>query len=188
MPTETKPPGRTRKFGEPTPSLRPPPLCAAGGLVDLRMRRARRADYPIIWGATLQTVWDDVPADERARLEHGRWEAHFRKKIEPYIDGNRTEKWIAEGPAGEFLGYLILGESGFLTPEVHAFIYDVWVAPDHRDKGIGKALVEWASDWARRRGHRKIKLEVSEENARARHVYESLGFRPERRYMGRILE
>lgn len=152
------------------------------------MRRARRGDFPIIWGATLQTVWDDVPEDERARLEHGHWEAHFRKKIEPYIEGNRTEKWVAEGASREFLGYVILGESGFLTPETHAFIYDVWVAPDYRGKGIGKALVEWAGDWARKRGHRKIKLEVSETNARALHVYQSLGFRAERRYMGRSLE
>src|SRR6266511_410783 len=76
----------------------------------------------------------------------------------------------------------------FLTPETHAFIYDIWVVPEHRGKGVGKALVEWAGEWARKRGHRKIKLEVAETNARARHVYESLGFRAERRYMGRILD
>ena len=53
---------------------------------------------------------------------------------------------------------------------------------------MGKFLVEWAGDWARQRGYRKIKLEVSETNARARHVYESLGFRAERRYMGKPLD
>ncbi|TLZ86681.1 MAG: GNAT family N-acetyltransferase, partial [Methanobacteriota archaeon] len=111
-----------------------------------------------------------------------------RKKIEAFVEGNRTERWIAEGPSGETLGYVILGESGFLTPETHAFLYDIWVAPDHRDKGVGKALVDWASNWARERGHRKIKLEVGEGNERARHVYESLGFRAERRYMGKPLK
>ena len=70
---------------------------------------------------------------------------------------------------------------------MHAFLYDIWVAPDHRGKGIGQALVEWAGDWARRRGHRKIKLEVGEGNGRARHVYEKLGFIAERRYMGKPL-
>lgn len=152
------------------------------------MRRAHRADYQIIWRATLETVWDDVPEDERARLDRGKWESHFRRKIEPYIEGDRTEKWVAETPDHEFLGYVILGESGFLTPESHGFIYDIWVAPAHRGKGVGKYLVEWAVEWARRRGHRKIKLEVSERNDRARHVYESLGFRAERRYMGKPLE
>jgi len=156
--------------------------------VDVHMRRARRADDEVIWQATLQTVWDDIPADERARLKREKWEAHFRKKIEPYMSGDRTERWIAETAAHELLGYLILGESGFMTPEAQGFIYDVWVTPSRRGEGVGKFLVEWASDWARQRGYRKIKLEVSETNARARHVYESLGFRPERRYMGKSLE
>jgi ribosomal protein S18 acetylase RimI-like enzyme len=156
--------------------------------LDIRMRPAHRKDYAMIWRATLQTVWDDVPEDERARLDRGKWESHFRKKIERYIEGDRTEKWVAETAEDELLGYLILGESGFLTPEAHGFIYDIWVVPAHRGQGVGKFLVEWAVDWARRRGHRKIKLEVSELNARARHVYESLGFRAERRYMGKSLE
>ncbi len=152
------------------------------------MRPARRGDYDVLWKATLQTVWDDVPEEERTRLDRTAWEAHFRKKIEPYLEGNRTEKWIAESPEREIVGYLILGESGFLTPETHGFIYDIWVAPDHRGKGIGKFLVDWASEWARRRGYRKIKLEVAETNARARHLYESVGYRAERRYMGKSLE
>lgn len=159
-----------------------------GLLVDVRMRPGRRPDYAVIWAATLQTVWDDIPDDEHARLDRGKWEAHFRKRIAPYIEGDRTEKWIAETPDGELLGYLILGQSGFLTPETYGFVYDIWVVPAHRGKGVGKFLVEWASEWARRKGHRKLKLEVSETNVRARHVYESLGFRAERRYMGRSLE
>jgi len=172
----------------PTPSSVRGAVVAIGGTVDLTMRRARRADIAIIWHATLETVWEDIPAEERLRLERAAWEAHFRKKIEPFVDGNRTEKWVALGSEGEMLGYLILGETGFLTPEVHAFIYDIWVAPAYRGKGIGKALMEWAEAWARKRGHRKIKLEVAETNARARHLYESLGFHAERRYMGKPLE
>jgi len=160
---------------------------AEGASVGIRMRPARRADIKKIWQATLQTVWDDIPDDERTRLDRRAWEDHFRKKIEAYVEGDRTEKWIAEGPAGEFLGYLILGEGGFLTPEAHAFIYDLWVAPEQRGTGIGKSLVEWACEWARNRGHRKIKLEVAEANERARHVYEGGGFHTERRYMARAL-
>ena len=151
------------------------------------MRRGRRSDYRTIWAATLQTVWDDLPEDERTRLDRGAWEKDFRRKLGPYIEGGRTEAWIAEDPSGEFMGYLLLGESGWLTPEPHGFIYDVWVAPQYRGKGVGKSLVSWAGDWARSKGYRKIKLEVAESNARARHVYEELGFRSERHYMGKIL-
>src|SRR3989441_9823096 len=115
------------------------------------MRPAHRKDYAVIWQATLQTVWDDVPEDERTRLDRRKWESHFRKKIESYIEGDRTEKWIAENPDRELLGYVIVGESGFLTPETHGFIYDICVVPSHRGKGVGKFLVEWALDWPRRR-------------------------------------
>lgn len=151
------------------------------------MRRGKRSDLKAIWTATLQTVWDDLPGDERSRLDRSVWERDFRRKLVPYVEGGRTEAWIAEDPAGELLGYLLLGESGWLTPEPHGFIYDVWVAPPHRGKGVGKSLVTWAAEWARTKGYRKIKLEVADSNARARHVYEELGFRAERHYLGKLL-
>lgn len=179
---------RSSQWGGPTSSFTGRPCHEMGLTVDVHMRRARRADVDVMWRATLQTVWDDIPEDERARLNRDGWEAHFRKKIEPYMAGDRTERWIAETADHELLGYLILGEGGFMTPEAQGFIYDIWVTPNQRGKGVGKFLVEWASDWARQRGYRKIKLEVSETNAPARHVYESLGFRAERRYMGKPLE
>ncbi len=153
------------------------------------MRQARRADFKRIWTATLQTVWDDLPGDERGRQDRATWERELRRKLMPYVEGGRTEAWIAEDPTGSFLGYLLLGGGGgFLTPEPHGFIFDVWVAPEHRGKGIGKSLVEWAINWGRSKGYKKIKLEVAESNGRAWHVYENLGFRSERRYMGKVLE
>ncbi len=156
--------------------------------MDIRMRRGRRADLKTIWAATVQTVWDDLPEDERARLDRAAWDRDFRRKLTPYVEGGRTETWIAEDAAGAFVGYLLLGEGGgFLTPEAQGFIFDVWVAPEHRGKGIGKYLVSWAADWARSKGYRKIKLEVADSNPRARHIYEELGFRYERHYMGKLL-
>ncbi len=152
------------------------------------MRRGRRADFKTIWTATLQTVWDDLPEDERRRFDRATWEKEFRRKLTPYVEGGRTEAWIAEDASGTFLGYLLLGEGGgFLTPEPHGFVFDVWVTPERRDEDIGKFLVSWATEWARSKGYRKIKLEVADSNAPARHVYEESGFRYERHYMGKNL-
>lgn len=157
--------------------------------MDIRVRRGRRADYRAIWAATLQTVWDDLPEDERGQLDRAVWEKEFRRKLAPYVEGGRTEAWIAEDAQGAFLGYVLLGEGGgFLTPEPHGFVFDVWVAPEHRGKGIGTHLVGWAKEWARSKGYRKIKLEVSETNARAQHVYDAAGFRTERRYLATTLK
>ena len=74
------------------------------------MRRGRRADFKTIWTATLQTVWDDLPDDERGRFARATWEKEFRRKLTPYVEGGRTEAWIAEDDTGAFLGYLLLGE------------------------------------------------------------------------------
>lgn len=157
--------------------------------MDIRMRKGHRADLRTIWAATVQTVWDDLPQDEKARLDRGIWEREFRRKSSPYVEGSRTEAWIAEDPDGRLLGYLLLGEGGgFLTPEPHGFVFDVWVAPDYRGRGIGKHLVAWASEWAKAKGYHKLKLEVAEQNPGARHVYEGEGFRTERRYMGKDLD
>ncbi len=153
------------------------------------MRQGRKADLKTIWAATLQTVWDNLPEDERARQDRPVWEKEFRRKLAPYVEGTRTESWIAEDMEGRFLGYLLLGEGGgFLTAEPHGFVFDVWVAPEHRGKGIGKHLMDWATNWAKSKGFTKLKLEVAESNPGARHVYESLGFETERRYMGKPLK
>lgn len=153
------------------------------------MRRARRADLKTILAATSQTVWDDLPQDERARLNRSEWEKHLQKRIEPFLEGERVESWIAADAGGALLGYIVVGPGGgFLTPESCGFIFDVWVSPDERGKGIGRHLVAWAIEWARGRGYRKIKLEVAETNPRARRLYEDLGFRPERHHLGKILD
>src|SRR5256712_10770707 len=65
-------------------------LAKRGLTLDVHMRRARRGDYEGLWRGTPQPVWDDIPSGGRARPNLGKWEAHFRKKLEPYKPGGRT--------------------------------------------------------------------------------------------------
>jgi GNAT superfamily N-acetyltransferase len=55
-------------------------------------------------------------------------------------------------------------------------IHDLAVVPEHRGKGIGRALLTAAEERARRRGCCKLTLEVQDENRRARAVYTRFGF------------
>src|SRR5207237_5301 len=66
-----------------------------GATMDLRMRKGRRADLPIIWPATLQTAWDDLPEDERKGLDRQAWERHFRNKLE-VGEGNGRARHVYE--------------------------------------------------------------------------------------------
>lgn len=55
-------------------------------------------------------------------------------------------------------------------------IHDLAVQPQHRGKGIGRALLAAAEARAREAGCCKLTLEVQDSNRRARGLYESFGF------------
>ena len=54
----------------------------------------------------------------------------------------------------------------------------LWVEPDARAAGVGRALTAAVLLWARRRGFRRIGLWVTEGNAAAIALYERMGFTP----------
>lgn len=151
-----------------------------------RLRPARKADEPTIWRATMETVWRDVPEDEKPGLVRAEFEAHFREYAREFVEGRRGERFVAEDGEGRFLGYIVLGElTPFSSPHPVGFVYDIWVAPEHRGRGVARFLLEEAERWARAKGYGKIKLEVSDANAPAMALYRSAGYRAERVYMAK---
>jgi ribosomal protein S18 acetylase RimI-like enzyme len=77
---------------------------------------------------------------------------------------------------GALAGYVALGSSTPLASNRHVIcIHGLAVAPEHRGRGLGRALIEAAAAEAGRRGARKLSLRVLAENAVARSLYESCG-------------
>lgn len=58
----------------------------------------------------------------------------------------------------------------------------VEVAPDHRRRGLARAVVNALEDWAAGEGATRAHLEVSEDNPAALALYDSLGYRTHHRY------
>jgi len=56
-------------------------------------------------------------------------------------------------------------------------VHDLAVLLEYRGRGVGRALLQAAAAHARKRGCAKLTLEVLEDNAPARRLYESCGFR-----------
>ena len=81
---------------------------------------------------------------------------------------------------GEVVGFLS-GElregSPAFKPKTWAAVEDIYVVPDHRSLGVGRALFEESRKWARHRGAAGVSLQVATGNTRARKFYEALGFR-----------
>lgn len=59
-----------------------------------------------------------------------------------------------------------------------AILLSMWVAPAHRGRGVGEALIATAVEWARAEGFDRLVLEVVDSNAPALALYERLGFAP----------
>ena len=71
----------------------------------------------------------------------------------------------------------IAGYAGVFAPgAAEADILTVGVVPEHRGKGIAKALMALITDWAKAQGSRAMMLEVKVDNAEAMGLYESLGY------------
>lgn len=59
-----------------------------------------------------------------------------------------------------------------------AHVYQVWVAPTHRRRRVGRGLMEAVTRWAHQRGVRRLALDVTCGNVAALAMYERAGFAP----------
>lgn len=88
-------------------------------------------------------------------------------------DGAHFRTFVAHGAAGDLAGFVAVSYAGWnrrLTVE------DIEVAPEHRGRGVGRALMGLAVEFARERGAGHLWLEVTNVNAPAIHAYRRMGF------------
>jgi ribosomal protein S18 acetylase RimI-like enzyme len=111
-----------------------------------------------------------------------------RTTAEALPDGVRTtgqRLMVAEDEGGGRIGHLWLAHK----PESSmVFIYDIEVEAPLRGQGYGRRLLELVDDEARAMGATKVELNVFADNAVARHLYESAGYREMRRQMVKHLD
>ena len=101
-----------------------------------------------------------------------------------FTDGEwikRTMLWNGERGIG-FLatdGNVTCGLAGsFLDAENarKAHLLSMWTAPSHRQRGVGRLLVNAVISWAYQRGARRLQLMVTSNNQSAISFYQRLGF------------
>ncbi len=91
-----------------------------------------------------------------------------------------AELLVAEGPEGARLGFMYL-ETGtdYFRGVPYTHIGILAVDRSGEGTGVGRALIQAAEEYARRRGDPFVTLNVFDRNAHARAVYERLGYAPE---------
>jgi len=90
--------------------------------------------------------------------------------VNRYATGSRS--WVAVNDEGEVIGYILLD-----AVDGAAHIEQVTVHPAHQRTGVGKALIEHASQWARHMEYLAITLTTFSEVPWNKPLYEHLGFR-----------
>lgn len=84
---------------------------------------------------------------------------------------------LARRPDGSALGFCQLYPSfcSVLAAPIYV-LYDLFVVPDARRLGVGRALLLAAEAHARATGHARMDLTTASNNLRAQALYESLGW------------
>ncbi|BDT57615.1 N-acetyltransferase [Massilia varians] len=126
----------------------------------IRLRALAQA--PEAFGSTLARE-EELP-DET-------WAARVAKSVVSGIDC----ALVAE-QGGAFIGLLWAKVDAQDAGRVNLF--QMWVAPQWRGRGVAAALPDEALAWARARGTRVVHLGVNSENAGALRLYGRAGFRP----------
>lgn len=133
---------------------------------DARVRRAESADADDV-GRLLHdfnTEFDEeTPGPER-----------IAARVRALLAGGETTILLAgDGPDGLAVLRFRLA---LTTPGLECYLAELYVAPDRRGQGLGRALMTAAIDEARARGADYMDLGTSEDDVAARALYESLGF------------
>ncbi|MEG3079482.1 GNAT family N-acetyltransferase [Halomonas sp. 5021] len=96
---------------------------------------------------------------------------------------------VSENSEGALTGFVQL-YPGVSTVGLNArwTLNDLFVLPECRDKGTGRALMEAATQLARDHGVARLILMTQVENERAQHLYESLGWQRNTAFYGYLLD
>ena len=126
-----------------------------------------------------------TPADA---ADIGRLLHDFNREFEDYTPGaeaiaERAKALLERGEITVVLGgegpdgFAVLRLRPGLTGEgLEAYLQEMYVAPDRRGQGLGRAVLERAIEVAREAGARSMELATAETDRAARALYESCGF------------
>ena len=116
------------------------------------------------------------PGRDAQQIEASDIESVTRALQRPAAD----EALLVVEAAGGLLGLIhVKTVVDYFTQQPIAHVSDVVVAASAEGRGIGKALMHAAEDWARDQGYAIVQLHVLVDNARARSMYERLGYSAE---------
>lgn len=132
--------------------------------------------------------------------------SHLSRTVEQYLSNDTPLWWVdfegqgeVEGEGGQGgqqdkiysplsppspIACLWMGNAiDQITGLRHAHLFLLYVVPEHRRQGVGKALMQYAETWTKARGDKQIGLQVFSSNTPALNLYNQLGFQTQSLWM-----
>ncbi|MGE8062498.1 GNAT family N-acetyltransferase [Pseudomonas sp. NPDC089547] len=107
--------------------------------------------------------------EHESTREEGEWQA----RVSAMVSSSSAQAFFAS-QHNEVCGLVWCKSSGIEVDVVELF--QMWVAPDARGCGVGRALLEHAITWASGRGAQRVRLGVTIAESPAMHLYRASGF------------
>ncbi len=136
-----------------------------------------------------QTTWDSFPSAQRAQFCRESWRESLQQTNGLMLSCPGNVFFIARDEQTQTrLGMPWFGpRHNALSGEHEGWIYSVCVAPEHRNCGVGKALMRHAENYAHEQGYAVIGLSVAAHNAMARSLYEKFEYSQSAILMRKVL-
>lgn len=139
----------------------------------MTIRPAIKKDIPAI----VQMIANDKLGQLRENYQEPLPQQYYDAFENIAADPNQ-ELMAIEDESGQIIGTMQLSFIQYLTYQggIRAQIEAVRVHEDHRGKGIGQKLFEWAIQRAKEKGAHVLQLTTDKKRPEAIHFYEKLGF------------
>ena len=141
-----------------------PAAAGTGYNLAVTARRAREDEWERVKELRLRALRDEPSAF------HSRYEDEVAEPDEGW------RAWLGRDPiyvAGDYDA--ICG--AYVREDGEAQLIAMYVLPEARRRGLGRALIAAVEDWARDQRHARVFLNVMDGNDAARALYESCGYR-----------
>ena len=141
------------------------------------VRMAADADIPAL--SDLNTGLFAEDAGTRDAFVNLEWSGRAQYFADLIADGRRNIALVADID-GSPAGYVVarLHDASDFRPVVTAVLESMYVRPDHRNSGVGTALVRSFLEWAKGAESGRVVVTAYVENAGAIRFYERFGLRP----------
>lgn len=137
----------------------------------VRVEQLSEDEWQTLRDIRLRALWQSPQAFGASLARDQRFqEQHWRMRL-------RSSHWFVARPGldQEPVGLVcMIAEPGSPVDDRH--VVSLWVDPDHRSQGVGRALLGRVADEASRAGATTLSLWVADDNDAARALYEGFGF------------